>query len=354
MLRNSESYFLLDSLPISFCFCLLVLLSPPPDSPCRILGYRRIPPVVGRLVDVVEEIKRVTTDRKVARTFFTSPGTRSHEPPWFFQPAYNAPVVCQPILKSLWFVFLFFLFSLVTTTHKLFYPNVFFVIFISSPPLLSSLLSCSALLLWLLLVGNVCFYGQCSYYCSTEHAVCGRPRKLEGSLAVMLPDLSLASRRSWRSPWRRSYSRSKLAKSVELSVFSDRETSVLDEMKWFRLSTPSKHPKKHTHVSMWDQNNSYNASTIYHWLIIINTRAANSNPLNLVYLWHREWMMSVCFRWESEPDYCSTVKKTPPYDKGTRLVDFIDLVILDFLMSRFKRCAVFCKRSESKVGLFTT
>ncbi|KAM7009252.1 extracellular serine/threonine protein kinase FAM20C-like [Tautogolabrus adspersus] len=130
----------------------------------RILAYRRIPPVVGRLVDVVKEIKDVTTDRKLARTFFNSP------------------------------------------------------------------------------VGSVCFYGQCSYYCSTEHAVCGRPRNLEASLAVMLPDLSLAARRTWRSPWRRSYSRSKLAK------------------------------------------------------------------------------------WETEPDYCSQVKKTPPYDKGTRLVDFMDLL----------------------------
>ncbi|XP_026158699.1 dynein heavy chain domain-containing protein 1 isoform X2 [Mastacembelus armatus] len=102
----------------------------------RILGYRRIPPVVGRLVDVVKEIKDVTTDHKLARTFFTSP------------------------------------------------------------------------------VGNVCFYGQCSYYCSTEHAVCGRPKDLEASVAVMLPDLSLVARRTWRSPWRRSYSRSKLAKLV--------------------------------------------------------------------------------------------------------------------------------------------
>ncbi|XP_067441457.1 extracellular serine/threonine protein kinase FAM20C-like [Thunnus thynnus] len=141
----------------------------------RILGYRRIPPVVGRQVDVVKEIKDITIDRKLARTFFTSP------------------------------------------------------------------------------VGSVCFYGQCTYYCSTEHAVCGRPRTLEASLAVMLPDLSLASRRSWRSPWRRSYSRSKLAK------------------------------------------------------------------------------------WETEPDYCSTIKKTPPYNKGTRLVDLIDMVILDFLMSNMDR-----------------
>lgn len=66
--------------------------------------------------------------------------------------------------------------------------------------------------LWRPPVGSVCFYGQCSYYCSTEHAVCGRPTGLEASLAVMLPDLTLATRRSWRSPWRRSYSRSKLAK----------------------------------------------------------------------------------------------------------------------------------------------
>lgn len=67
---------------------------------------------------------------------------------------------------------------------------------------------------WLLLAGNVCFYGQCEYYCSLEHPVCGRPHALEVSLAAMLPDLTLAPRRSWRSPWRRSYSRTKLAQWV--------------------------------------------------------------------------------------------------------------------------------------------
>lgn len=50
----------------------------------------------------------------------------------------------------------------------------------------------------------------------------------------------------------------------------------------------------------------------------------------------RLFASDVYFRWETDPEYCTTIKKTAPYDKGTRLVDFIDMVILDFLMSRFK------------------
>ncbi|XP_041673440.1 extracellular serine/threonine protein kinase FAM20C-like [Cheilinus undulatus] len=141
----------------------------------RVLGFNRIPPVVGRLINVTSEIREITTDHKLSRTFFTSPA------------------------------------------------------------------------------GNICFYGQCEYYCSTEHPICGQPHALEVSLAAMLPDLALAPRRSWRSPWRRSYSRTKLAK------------------------------------------------------------------------------------WEKDPDYCDTVKQTPPYSHGTRLVDLIDMAILDFLMSNMDR-----------------
>ncbi|XP_058508504.1 extracellular serine/threonine protein kinase FAM20C-like [Solea solea] len=141
----------------------------------RILGFNRIPPVVGRLINVTTEIKEITTDQRLSRTFFTSP------------------------------------------------------------------------------VGNVCFYGQCEYYCSTEHPVCGQPHALEVSLAAMLPDLALAPRRSWRSPWRRSYSRTKLA------------------------------------------------------------------------------------QWQKEPAYCDKVKQTPPYNHGTRLVDLIDMAVLDFLMSNMDR-----------------
>ncbi|XP_040918228.1 extracellular serine/threonine protein kinase FAM20C-like [Toxotes jaculatrix] len=141
----------------------------------RLLGFNRIPPVVGRLINVTKEIREITTDHRLSRTFFTSP------------------------------------------------------------------------------VGNVCFYGQCEYYCSTEHPVCGQPHALEVSLAAMLPDLTLAPRRSWRSPWRRSYSLTKLSK------------------------------------------------------------------------------------WEKEPAYCDTVKETPPYNHGTRLVDLIDMAVLDFLMSNMDR-----------------
>uniref|UniRef100_A0A8C9EYB9 FAM20C golgi associated secretory pathway kinase n=1 Tax=Pavo cristatus TaxID=9049 RepID=A0A8C9EYB9_PAVCR len=58
---------------------------------------------------------------------------------------------------------------------------------------------------------NICFYGECSYYCSTEHALCGKPDQIEGSLAAFLPDLSLAKRKTWRNPWRRSYHKRKKA-----------------------------------------------------------------------------------------------------------------------------------------------
>uniref|UniRef100_A0A8C4SD85 Family with sequence similarity 20 member C, like n=1 Tax=Erpetoichthys calabaricus TaxID=27687 RepID=A0A8C4SD85_ERPCA len=141
----------------------------------RILDFRRIPPTVGRPINITSEIWDITSDRKLARTFYISPAN------------------------------------------------------------------------------NVCFYGECSYYCSTEHAICGRPHLLEASLAAFLPDLSIAKRRSWRSPWRRSYNKHKKAE------------------------------------------------------------------------------------WETNPDYCATVKNMPPYNKGTRLVDLIDLTILDFLMGNLDR-----------------
>lgn len=53
--------------------------------------------------------------------------------------------------------------------------------------------------------GNVCFHGKCSYYCDTSHAICGSPDMIESSMAAFLPPKSLAPRKTWRHPWRRSY-----------------------------------------------------------------------------------------------------------------------------------------------------
>ncbi|XP_074840007.1 extracellular serine/threonine protein kinase FAM20C-like [Carettochelys insculpta] len=141
----------------------------------RILDFRRIPPVAGRVVNITKEIRDITTDKKLARTFFISPAN------------------------------------------------------------------------------NVCFYGECSYYCSTEHALCGKPDQLEGSMAALLPDKELAKRQSWRSPWRRSYHKRKKAD------------------------------------------------------------------------------------WELNPNYCAEVRKTPPYNSGSRLLDLIDMTVLDFLMGNMDR-----------------
>ncbi|XP_041033840.1 extracellular serine/threonine protein kinase FAM20C-like [Carcharodon carcharias] len=141
----------------------------------RILGFRRIPPVSGRQVNLVTEIRDQLSDRHLERTFFISPAN------------------------------------------------------------------------------NVCFYGDCSYYCNMEHPLCGKPQLMEGSMAAYLPDVKLAKRQSWRNPWRRSYHKSKKAK------------------------------------------------------------------------------------WEIDPSYCDQIKKTPPYKTGTRLLDVIDMTILDFLMGNMDR-----------------
>nr|XP_033789595.1 extracellular serine/threonine protein kinase FAM20C-like [Geotrypetes seraphini] len=141
----------------------------------RILDFRRIPPVAGRLINMTKEIRDITTDKKLAKTFYISPAN------------------------------------------------------------------------------NVCFYGVCSYYCSTEHALCGQPDQIEGSMALFLPDKTLAKRVSFRNPWRRSYHKSKKAE------------------------------------------------------------------------------------WEMNSDYCVQVEKTPPYDHGTRLLNLIDMSILDFLMGNLDR-----------------
>uniref|UniRef100_UPI00358F4C22 extracellular serine/threonine protein kinase FAM20C-like isoform X2 n=1 Tax=Myxine glutinosa TaxID=7769 RepID=UPI00358F4C22 len=141
----------------------------------RILDFRRVPPAAGRIVNITSEIRDVTQEKKLLKTFYISPAN------------------------------------------------------------------------------NMCFYGECSYYCSTEHALCGRPDLLEASMAAFLPDTLLAKRKTWRNPWRRSYNKRKKAE------------------------------------------------------------------------------------WELNPEYCEQVKKTPPYNSGTRLLDVIDMMVFDFLTGNMDR-----------------
>ncbi|XP_035170719.1 extracellular serine/threonine protein kinase FAM20C-like [Oxyura jamaicensis] len=42
-------------------------------------------------------------------------------------------------------------------------------------------------------------------------------------------------------------------------------------------------------------------------------------------------------RWELNPNYCAQVRQTPPYDRGHRLLDLIDMTVLDFLMGNMDR-----------------
>ncbi|KAH9421752.1 Golgi casein kinase, C-terminal, Fam20 [Dermatophagoides pteronyssinus] len=92
----------------------------------RILGFRRTPPVIGRVLNITSEIYAIADDDLI-KTFFISPAN------------------------------------------------------------------------------NLCFHGKCGYYCDTAHAICGNPDTVEGSFAAFLPSKSIAPRKVYRHPYRRSY-----------------------------------------------------------------------------------------------------------------------------------------------------
>lgn len=183
------------------------------------------------MVNITKEIRDITTDKKLAKTFFISPGE--------FSFSLSSPVATWMELTWCWLLLPW----LPPQSNKLSCWGLFQLPWVpchwQAPHSLPchcfaggtwpecmehpSLAVCwtalpgAAFLLFVNLcfvswpAGNVCFYGECSYYCSTEHALCGKPDQLEGSMAALLPDKTLAKRRSWRSPWRRSYHKSKKA-----------------------------------------------------------------------------------------------------------------------------------------------
>ena len=56
-------------------------------------------------------------------------------------------------------------------------------------------------------VGNMCFFGECQYYCDSHHSVCGTPDVIEGSMAAFLPSEELFPRKTWPSPWAQLYTK---------------------------------------------------------------------------------------------------------------------------------------------------
>ncbi|XP_014213675.1 extracellular serine/threonine protein CG31145 isoform X3 [Copidosoma floridanum] len=58
-------------------------------------------------------------------------------------------------------------------------------------------------------------------------------------------------------------------------------------------------------------------------------------------IWRHPWRRSYHKRnkaaWETDSDYCASVKKHPPYDEGRRLLDLIDMSVFDFLTGNMDR-----------------
>ena len=57
--------------------------------------------------------------------------------------------------------------------------------------------------------------------------------------------------------------------------------------------------------------------------------------------WRHPWRRSYHKRrkanWETDDEYCEFVKEVIPYNKGRRLLDIMDMAVLDFLMGNMDR-----------------
>ncbi|KAH0540615.1 hypothetical protein KQX54_018541 [Cotesia glomerata] len=53
--------------------------------------------------------------------------------------------------------------------------------------------------------------------------------------------------------------------------------------------------------------------------------------------WRRSYHKRKKAQWETDSNYCSLVKEIPPYDEGRRLLDLMDMSVLDFLSGNMDR-----------------
>ncbi|XP_074040838.1 extracellular serine/threonine protein CG31145 [Leptinotarsa decemlineata] len=66
-----------------------------------------------------------------------------------------------------------------------------------------------------------------------------------------------------------------------------------------------------------------------------------SSKLAPTKVWRHPWRRSYHKRrkaqWETDPNYCQLVREIPPYDKGRRLYDLMDMSVFDFLTGNMDR-----------------
>ncbi|XP_051888621.1 pseudokinase FAM20A isoform X1 [Pristis pectinata] len=53
--------------------------------------------------------------------------------------------------------------------------------------------------------------------------------------------------------------------------------------------------------------------------------------------WSRSYTFADKAEWETNPNYCKKIKRTPPYNEGSRLLNIIDMAIFDFLTGNMDR-----------------
>lgn len=148
----------------------------------RILGFRRAVPVTGRHISIAHDVNGKTSEI-VQKTIFKSPGSES--------------------FRFIWIKF---------KNSKYEWMNL--------------------IGFWQLLgtANNLCMVGDCKYYCDTGHAICGHPDEVEGSFAAYLPSFDDFPLTRFYSPYRRSYSKRKIAKWENNSRYC--EEKVLPKSKY--------------------------------------------------------------------------------------------------------------------------
>lgn len=210
----------------------------------RILDFRRIPPVSGRLVNITKEIRDITTDKKLAKTFFISPGElrpRGAGPP-------------RPCFGHVWSV-----------------PGPLSVTLCFVPHASGQRLLLRGVLLLLL------HRARAVWQTRPAGGLRGRPaaRQSPGQAALLAQPLAPL-----------------LPQEQEGRVSRDGDTRG--------GSVGLRDGKGAAWVAPWSLSRPRQPCTAR--------------------------------RWELNPNYCAQVRQTPPYDRGHRLLDLIDMTVLDFLM----------------------